>query len=957
MSSLVIAQTNNAGVHMSATVTDPNTTEIVVTFVSSTNDAAGSVDKSFPATSVAPGSFELTDSDLTTLFGASALSAMKNGNLSPAVSMSASRFDESGDEVGDALTTIDGLTDNKVSYLQFALPGAPVQQSVGLGDGRLTIEVNVESKNTLSDQIKLTVHKTSVGGLGEITNSTVAGTLIESVGDIHTFTFVAGNLANESVYEIFARFANNGPSGALQYGPKNAVAFVGEPNTLPGACSNLTSATILDTLENPDTVNAVTVGATWVKTDTDPDNRQPNDYKMIVSYNGLYTEVVQPAALDVSAGILVVLEPATIPHTWFTQGLTSIDVNVAIKQFYSNSSPVVGNTVTKTIYKMVMPTLSTAITVNVNNGDQTITPTTGSLGAGEHVLTADFAGDQTLDNSNELLISYDNIVAVGAGNTSVSFTFAVTDANGSDASYSVTVSKDLYAFKNPVPPNSPTLDIDGIESDPVIGFIKANSETNHGWKIDHYVVNVEYVGPDGGIATYGNPYDASFARADISSSIVATQNTGNAYIAGNYKAKITSVFSDNIPALYNDLYTLPAPMSSESSTARWWTRPTITGITVSGKTMTITGNNGGANYSTDAITSIGFVAGESNIEDDYAMSKITGSMPNAGSATDRLAADLFNFTTGLTHGADLKDLSGDYLDGLGFVDADNAPSALSIAVFNTTAISDLATTVQGALSTLQGDLQGLESTRDTALGNFNDASGNLADAISDLSNADGLVVEKEQVLTNIAEYTINGEIFNLTLELAAEKYTDISDVAVSFAITKEVLVVEGSALQTAFNDASGDLVFAESEVSRLSVAENTVANQNAYDDAVEIRDAAVVSFNDASGALVEAISAATNARAAATIAFGAAATAVSNLNTATQERDTAVTNAGTAATTVGTAATLKTQFEGEYNTAQEAVNDKNGEITAFTQQVATQDLDTAIANARILAQRAILKSN
>jgi len=129
-------------------------------------------------------------------------------------------------------------------------------------------------------------------------------------------------------------------------------------------------------------------------------------------------------------------------------------------------------------------------------------------------------------------------------------------------------------------------------------------------------------------------------------------------------------------------------MSAESASARWWTRATITDITVTGTTMTITGNNGGATYTTvgeDAITSIGFVAGDASIENDYSMSKKTQAMSvgSNGLATDRTAANLFDFTVELIHNTDLIDLSGDYLDGLGFVDADNAPSALSIAVFNT----------------------------------------------------------------------------------------------------------------------------------------------------------------------------------------------------------------------------------------------------------------------------------
>jgi hypothetical protein len=699
MSTLVIAQTNNAGVQMSASVTNADTTDIVVTFVSSIDDAAGSIDKSFPATSVAPGSFQLTDEDLTTLFGVDNLNLMKAGDLSPALSMSAQQFDTAGAEVEEAQTGIvdvegEATVLNKMYYLQFALPLAPVEVSVSPGDSKLTIVATVFSKNAVDNKIKVTVHKTSALGLGVITNSEVTGTAGNVSNGVRTFTFDVVGLDNGSQYEIFAKFANTGANDALQYGPKNTTAFQGEPNQNPGPLSNVTVATALNG-DVFDSINAATVNAQWVKTETDGDGNQPTSYKMYVAKSGDNSkslEVAQSGANSVATGDIVTLAPASIPRSWFVAE-TEITINVAIKQIYADGSSTLGNVISGgSVFLMIMPSFDGGLTPTTNNvtGVQTVNAFVLTPGAGEHTLSSTFNGADSTSglNGSQVVKTYDEINAAEPNKT-VEFTYSVVDANDGVTTYAVTSSIELYAFKDPIGPNAPTIAITSFGADPVISFTKADSSNNNGWTIASYKVVVEYVGPAGNdVASYGNPYSATFTYAEMPVSLTAISNTEFPYIAGDYKVTVTSVFSYVIPTQYNNLAVLPEQMSAESASARWWTRATITDITVTGTTMTITGNNGGATYTTvgeDAITSIGFVAGDASIENDYSMSKKTQAMSvgSNGLATDRTAANLFDFTVELIHNTDLIDLSGDYLDGLGFVDADNAPSALSIAVFNT----------------------------------------------------------------------------------------------------------------------------------------------------------------------------------------------------------------------------------------------------------------------------------
>jgi hypothetical protein len=91
--------------------------------------------------------------------------------------------------------------------------------------------------------------------------------------------------------------------------------------------------------------------------------------------------------------------------------------------------------------------------------------------------------------------------------------------------------------------------------------------------------------------------------------------------------------------------------------------------------MTITGNTGGASFSTGAVTSLGFVAGSSN--DDFDISTKAVDMPSTGSGS--LGAYVFIVT--LTHDKPLvlnRNANGGQFDGFGFVNASNANSALSI---------------------------------------------------------------------------------------------------------------------------------------------------------------------------------------------------------------------------------------------------------------------------------------
>jgi len=791
MSTLVIAQTNNAGIQLSATPTDENTTDIVITFVSSIFDSLGSIDKSFPATVAVPGSFELTDADLTTLFGADNLALMKLGSLSPALSMSAQQFDTNGAEVEDAVTTIAGATAlNQMYYLQFALPSAPVKVSVTPSNNKLTIVATVDSKNLVSDQIKLTVHKTVPGGLGTIANSTITGTAGSVDGNTRTYTFEVTPLVNGSRYEIYAKFANTAADGSLQYGPRNVAAFSGEPNDNAGLVSEVTVATALLNGEF-DSTNAAIISAKWVKTETSDDDDQPTSYKMYVakSDDTVFLEVDQDEALvNLPVGETYTLLPATIPRSWFTNSATSINVKVAIKEYFANSPSKLGNLVTnQTVYQMIMPTLGPVTMTSVSAaGLQTMSVEAGATGAGVYAISQTFNDVDTGNTTNTAVLSYDDINAA-ATNKVIVFTHSVVDANGiAGTVYSVTQSATLYAFKDPVGPATPTISVARVNADPVITFVKAANNNNNGYTIESYNVVVEYVAPVGNtVATYGNPYSANFLYPDMPASLTVTSNTGIEYIAGDFKVTVSSVLSiANIPTALYTQAALPNPISTSSTPARWWTRPTIDSIDVLLNNMTITGNNGGATYTAvnaNAITGIGFT-GDS---DDHTLSKVSGAMPVAslGAATDRTAAELFAFTKLLVHGSPLIDLSGDYLDGLGFVDADNAPSALSIAVFNTAAIAEYAK--QSEIGQKIADLVPLVTALTTARGEYDEeyeslnksVTGYIAVAATALDNYNAAV--KVTTDTNVDGKTLTQVAADaLTAEGLADSAKGVADALV-----------------------------------------------------------------------------------------------------------------------------------------------------------------------------------
>lgn len=905
MSNLVIAQTNSAGVQMSATTENTDTSDIVITFVSSVYDAAGSIDKSFPASLGVPGSFELTDADLTTLFGADNLALMKAGGLSPALSMSASAYNVAGEEQAEQVqTTINGATLlNQMYYRQFDLPEAPVEVSVTPSNNKLTIAGTVASINAVSNLIKLTVHKVVTGGLGTITNSTITGTVQATLNGPNTFQFVAEGLENGNRYEIFAKFANIGADGNLQYGPRNVVAFTGEPNTNPGVVSNVQVATAL----NGDVfheANAATLNADWLKTETDPSDGQPSSYKLYVakSDDSVDLEVAQPLALTdangnaVATGATVSLAPASIPRSWFGED-NQIGIKFAIKQYYQNGDTKLGNLTTADVFKMIMPTLGPVEMISVNGaGLQTMTAAPGPSGAGTYTYSQTFNDADLGVATNTATRSYDVIYL--ASNKTMTFTYSVVDANDLNTPYSVTSSATLYAFKDPVGPATPTINVASFNADPVIGFVRAANANNNGYTISSYEIDVTYVGPAGGQATYGNPYSANFTYTNMQPNITVTANNGAApYIAGDYKVTVSSVFSSaNIPELYTQA--APASMGASSGPARWWTRPTIASIDVAGANMTITGNNGGALYTVvngGAITSLGFTG----TSEDSTLSKKSGAMTAAsnGTALDRSAENLFDFSKLIPHDADLIDLSGDYLDGLGFVDADNAPSALSIAVFNTAAIADY--TAQSAIGAQFVGLPALvtaTSTAQTELANEEENLVNLQSAQAAAQAAYDAAVDALLTPVNLVEAASAAAL-----------------AAVGAASAKGIADQDLIDAQTAKVDADQDLldaqaakVAADAAYTVLMNSTITPANQAALVIAVADQAAAAQAVADAevaAGTAASDLTAADNAAAEAATALTAADNASSVADLALSTANQAVTVADAALTTANDAVT------------------------------------------------------
>ena len=624
-------------------------------------------------------------------------SNVTSGDYTAAVSMSATAVKADGSVLATA-TTIGGSAAGAAVLTYQAVPTTPIVTSTSAQDGYIQVNFTTESAIDLiisGDKAICDI----------IVNSTEAGIetftgLIASItsrdAEIHSVTVatVSGALTNGRSYEVAVRTSN--ANGHSLFSDTDTVV----PNNLPNALAGVEVNTLFSSGTTLDNTYAAIMTATW--SDADATTGDSVLVRFGVVTNGLFhaDATTQQATLAIGTPANFTGAPASvgnlnIPNSWFTSDqngsdVTELDIVARIEQ--TTSGVVTSSTYTTptTVYKITLPTLSAITIVSVSSdGVQTFNTATGGTSVdsgigGAATLTASYPimadADIPITITSNIDVAMDtdftlDYATIAAGtNGDLTFTLSLPDANGtvqsgSIVTYNVTSTQSLHAFKDPI---APTVTITGgaVESPATIEV--ASDNDNFGYTASTYDVVVF----DNANADY-KTYIETIAQG--AGPIIATGLTGpgaSAYKVADFHVSFTKVLT-GIPTDYDGKYTSPTITGTSSVSALYFINPTISNVTISGPDMTITGNTGGASFSTGAVTSLGFVAGTS--ADDFDISTKAVDMPSTG--TGSLGA--YAFTVTLTHDKALvlnrnNAATGGQFDGFGFVNANNANSALSI---------------------------------------------------------------------------------------------------------------------------------------------------------------------------------------------------------------------------------------------------------------------------------------
>ena len=627
----------------------------------------------------------LSNADLVRVY---TQSNVDSGDYATDLTMSATSVDTNS--VTLTQTTITGLvTDKQLTYQ--AVPTAPTVSALQGQDGYISFSFTTTSVEALT----FSNGKVSCDIIVNSTTDGIQTFTVESISfstDGSTHTVVAqtpvGSLTNATNYEAAIRVSNI--NGKSLFSDTQSIVPSNIPNSLINTSANTdySSGTTLNQAENG---VAVVFGAEWLDSDADKGTSVIVRFG-VVNESGEFNadEDIQQGTVTLTAADFISVASAipdcNVRNSWFGAtynggtAVTQLDIVARIEQTTGGSVNYSNLTAPLTVYKITLPTLS-AITIESvdSTGLQTFNTATGGTLVDDintaGTLTATYNGTDsniaitTSGNSATVMdanFTLDYATIAAGSNGTLTFTLSLPDANGTQqadslVSYTVTSTQALHAFKDP---ESPTPSITGgaVTIAPTIAVTVEGD--NFGYTLDSYDVVVF----DQLVTTY-TPYVAT-----VDGSSRQADSTGTSYIVADYKVSYTKNLS-GIPTDYDGKYTTPIITGTSVGKALYFINPTITNVTVSGAEMIISGNTGGATFDTGAITSLGFVAVSSN--DDFDISTKAVDMPATG--TGNLAA--YAFTVTVTHDKSLvldRNANGGQFDGFGFVNADNANSALSI---------------------------------------------------------------------------------------------------------------------------------------------------------------------------------------------------------------------------------------------------------------------------------------
>jgi hypothetical protein len=629
----------------------------------------------------------LSDADLNRVY-TEALHSTRDHTAE--VTMSATAYNGATTITQDTIT---GLATAKTLVYQ-SVPTAPLVTSLQGQDGYISFNFTTTSAtspalilqngNVLCDII---VNSVTYG----IQTFTVEAITQSTNGSTHTISARTedGTLVNATNYEAAIRVAN--VNGKSLFSETQSIVPSNIPNslTIPVAETYYTSGITLDQTESG---IAAVFGAKWLDSDADKGTSVIVRFGVVDGNNEFNADTnVQQGTVTLNAANFTT-EATSIPNcnvrnAWFTSAqngsdVTQLQIVARIEQTTDGVVNYSNLTTPLTVYKITLPTLSAitivAVTSTGTQGFNTVSG--GTLVDDRNVagtMTAKYNGITigipitTTNNSTTLMdgnfiLDYATIDA--GSNGILTFTLQLPDANGTQQSgivlYKATSTQALHAFKDPESP-IPSITGGAVTVAPTIEVTTEGS--NFGYTLDSYDIVVF----DQLVTTY-KPY---IATADGSSR--QADSTGTSYIVADYKVSYTKNLS-GIPSDYDGKYTTPTITGTSSGSALYFINPVISSVTIAGPDMLITGNTGGATFTSGAITSLGFTAG--NSDDDFDISTQTANMPPTG--TGNLAA--YAFTVIVTHAQGTLVLNrnnaatGGQFDGFGFVNASNANSALSI---------------------------------------------------------------------------------------------------------------------------------------------------------------------------------------------------------------------------------------------------------------------------------------
>lgn len=608
------------------------------------------------------------------------------------LTMSATALDSNGTTVTQ--TAFTGLaTANTLTYQ--AVPTAPAVTTLSAQDGYIQFTFTTSSAVDLillaGNAVCDVIVNSSVDGIQTFSGLSSTAYSVDGSTKSITVATTADSLTNGQSYEAAVRVSN--ANGNSVFSDTRTIV----PNNLPNALSNIQVNTAYSAGTTLHGTNAAIMSALWSDADANTGGSVLVRFGVVDgsgAFNGnptIQQSTVSLTAANYTASATSVGD-LNIPHAWFTTAqngsdVTQLNIVARIEQTTNSVTTNSANSAASTVYKIVLPTLSAITIVSVDAaGLQTFNLVSGgtavdSATAENGNVAADLVAmyntiaytiPTTITGNSDVTQDADwgqlTYALIDAGsNGSLTYTLTLPDPNGTQqaaslVTYTVTSTQSLHAFKDPI---APTVTLTGGAVTIAPTLLVTDAGDNFGYTASTYTVSVFDEAVPSYIPYANVTYDGTSEQVN--------SNSGNAYVIAKYEAEVTKNLT-GIPSDYDGKYTSPTITGTSASPALYFINPTITDVTINGSVMTIAGNTGGASFSAAGVTSIGFVQSGT----DFVLSQKTANMQSNIIATN---AGACAYSVSVSHASTLQlnvNSNGGAFDGFGFVNSNNANSALSI---------------------------------------------------------------------------------------------------------------------------------------------------------------------------------------------------------------------------------------------------------------------------------------